>query len=215
MSLDETKLFEIIPVDSFIVKTASFDLESPVKPEGTLVIETTGVEVANLGCPDYFVNISLFGMTYVECDPDKAIMRKMFADVMTAVQAWTPELVTQAFGFEYPARCVGIININSTISSDKSMHVFRLDVRLVLSDVDLSSENFLPSAHLNPPYLVDEQLSEDGYTKTAYICYSAAEERPITRVITTKDGTGRKKTIEIMFAFGAWEDRYDLEYTRN
>lgn len=209
MSLDETKLFEIIPVDSFIVKTASFDLESPVKPEGTLVIETTGIEVANLGCPDYFVNISLLGMTYVECDPDKAIMRKMFADVMTAVQAWTPELVTQAFGFEYPARCVGIININSTISSDKSMHVFRLDVRLVLSDVILSTDYHGQGV----AFLAEETWNNNHTVKTAYICYSNQSIRPITRVVTTK--VGNTKTIEISFACGEWENRENLVYTRN
>ena len=53
MSLDETKLFEIIPVDSFILKTDYFDFETAVNPSGTLVVATTAVNVANLGLPDY------------------------------------------------------------------------------------------------------------------------------------------------------------------
>jgi len=214
MSFDETKLFEIIPVDAFVLKTASFDLDSAVRPEGTLVIETTSVEVANQGLPDYFVSMSLLGMTYVECDPDKQIMRKMFADCLTAVQAWTPELVSNAFGFVSPARCCGIIGITSTLSSDKSMHVFRIDFRLVLTDVDFTSDNLSPSAHLNPPFLVDEHVSDNGFQKTTYICYSAAETRVITRIITQKFANNRK-TTEIMFGYGAWEDRESLVYQRN
>lgn len=213
MSLDETKLFEIIPVDAFITKVAFYDFQNFVNPHGTLVISVTGVPVANLGLPDYYYDISILGATYVECDPDKNVLRKMHADVMTALQAWTPELVTNAFGLLAPARCCGIININSTFANDKSKNAFRFDVRLVLTDVDLSSENFAPSAHLGAPYLVDEHIDEETGTKTAYLCYSNRPVRPITRVVTS--GTLFHKQIEIMYAYGAWADRETLVYTRN
>lgn len=85
MSLDETKLFEIIPVDSFILKTGRFDFDKYVKPTGTLVIGTTAVNVANVGLPDYFVDLELLGITYVECDPEKDTLRRMHSDVLTAV----------------------------------------------------------------------------------------------------------------------------------
>lgn len=211
MSLDETKLFEIIPVDSFILKTDYFDFETAVNPSGTLVVATTAVNVANLGLPDYFVDISLLGCTYVECDPDKSIIRKMHSDVLTAVQAWTPELVTAAFGLVAPARVCGVINITSSISSDKSKNAFRLDVRLVFTDLDLQSENFIPAAHLGAAYLVDETTDVD--TKTAYICYSNRDPRPITRVITRN--AAFNKLIEITYGYGAWEERKELVYTRN
>ena len=211
MSLDETKLFEIIPVDSFILKTDYFDFETAVNPSGTLVVATTAVNVANLGLPDYFVDISLLGCTYVECDPDKSIIRKMHSDVLTAVQAWTPGLVTAAFGLVAPARVCGIINITSSISSDKSKNAFRLDVRLVFTDLDLQSENFVPAAHLGAAYLVDETTDVD--TKTAYICYSNRDPRPITRVITRN--AALNKLIEITYGYGSWEDRENLVYTRN
>ena len=213
MSLDETKLFEIIPVDSFILKTDYFDFETAVNPSGTLVVATTAVNVANLGLPDYFVDISLLGCTYVECDPDKSIIRKMHSDVLTAVQAWTPGLVTAAFGLVAPARVCGIINITSSISSDKSKNAFRLDVRLVFTDLDLQSENFVPAAHLGAPYLVDEEWNNNHTVKTAYICYSNRDLRPITRVITQV--IGNNKLIEISYGYGAWENRKELVYTRN
>lgn len=213
MSLDETKLFEILPVDSFILKTAYFDLEKHVNPSGTLVISTTAVNVANPGLPDYFVDISLLGCTYIECDPDKETIRKMHSDVLTAVQAWTPGLVSGAFGLVAPARCCGVINITSSLSSDKSKNAFRLDVRLVMTDLDLQSENFVPSAHLGAPYLVDETWNDNHTVKTAYICYSNRDTRPITRVITQK--IGNNKIIEISYGYGSWEDRKNLVYSRN
>ena len=86
-------------------------------------------------------------------------------------------------------------------------------MRLVLTDVDLSSENFEPSAHLGGPYLVDEHIDEATGTKTAYLCYSNRPVRPITRVVTS--GTLFHKQIEIMYAYGAWSDRETLVYTRN
>lgn len=213
MSFDETKLFEIIPVESFILKTAHFDLENHVNPAGTLVIETTAVNVANLGLPDYFVDISLLGMALVELDPDKATIRKMHSDVLTAVQSWTPELVSGAFGFVPPARCVGIINITSLLSCDATRNMFRLDCRLVLSDVDFTAGTFYPSAHLGTAFLVDETWNNNHTKKTTYICYSNRPERTITRVIT--EIIGNNKLIEITYGFGAWEDRENLAYYRN
>lgn len=213
MSLDETKLFEIVPVDAFITKAAHYDFEKFVNPYGTLVVSTSAVNVANQGLPDYFFDVSFLGGTYVECDPDKSVLRKMHSDVITALQAWTPDLVTMAFGLFAPSRCCGVINIGSTFANDKAKNAFRADVRLVMTDVDLSSENFAPSAHLSAPYLVDEMIDEGTGTKTAYLCYSASDIVPITRVVTT--GTLYHKQIEIMYAYGSWADRATLEYSRN
>lgn len=209
MSFDETRLFEIIPVESFILKTAHFDLENHVNPAGTLVIETTAVNVANLGLPDYFVDISLLGMALVELDPDKATIRKMHSDVLTAVQSWTPELVSGAFGFVPPARCVGIINITSLLSCDATRNMFRLDCRLVLSDVVFTTDY----GGLGTAFLVDEKWNNNHTKKTTYICYSNQRYRPITRVIT--EIIGNNKLIEITYGFGAWEDRENLAYYRN
>ena len=170
MSFDETRLFSIIPVESFILKTAHFDLENHVNPAGTLVIETTAVNVANLGLPDYFVDISLLGMALVELDPDKATIRKMHSDVLTAVQSWTPELVSGAFGFVPPARCVGIINITSLLSCDATRNMFRLDCRLVLSDVVFTTDY----GGLGTAFLVDEKWNNNHTKKTTYLLLESA-----------------------------------------
>lgn len=214
MSLDETKLFEIIPVDSFILKTGRFDFDKYVKPTGTLVIGTTAVNVANVGLPDYFVDLELLGITYVECDPEKDTLRRMHSDVLTAVQLWTPEIVTEAFGLLPPARCQGIFNVTSSLTCDKASNLFRLDCRLVLTDVDFTANDFFPTAHLGAPYQVDEEWNGDHTVKTAYICYSNRPVRPITRVVTTYTDAWHK-TVVIKFAYGAWDDRKTLEYTRN
>lgn len=216
MSLDETKLFEILPVDSFILKTGRFDLDKYVNPDGTLIIGVNSIGECHpgTGLPDYYMGLELLGITYVECDPDKETLRRMHADVLTAVKLWTPELVTQAFGLLPPARVCGILNITSNLTNDKTSNRFRLDCRLVLTDVDFTANDFFPTAHLGAPYLVDEEWNEAHTVKTAYICYSDRPNRPITRVVTTYTDAWHK-TVVIEFAYGAWDDRKTLVYTRN
>ena len=145
MSLDETKLFSIVTVADGISEGVYYDFERLVNPAGTLVVATASVSEANPGLPDYFVDIFFLGGAHVDQDPDKSIIRKLHSDVLASVKSWTPDAVTDALGLAAPARCCAILNITSTMANDRTKNAFRLDVRLVLTDIDFADLPAVPA----------------------------------------------------------------------
>lgn len=138
MIFDESKLLNILSTTvSDVEKIAAYDLSKCVNPSGTLAVSVSGMDVANQGLPDYFVYITIMGQTLVECDPDKYVIRQLYADTLTSVQDWTPSNVTSALEWESPAAVVGIINTRSAVQLDGASRVFRIDLTLVTTDAFL------------------------------------------------------------------------------
>ena len=63
-----------------------------------------------------------------------------------------------------------------------------------------TSERYQKRDYGKRPYLID---SVGG---TTYVCFSKASKRPIHRIVEGDGGT------EILWAFGAWENRANLTY---
>ena len=114
MIFDESKLLYLLQTSlPDVEKVAAFDLSQYVNPGGTIAVSVSGMDVANQGLPDYWVQVTVMGQTLVECDPDKSIIRQLYADALGSVQGWTPANVTAALEWDSPAAVVGIINIRS------------------------------------------------------------------------------------------------------
>ena len=64
-----------------------------------------------------------------------------------------------------------------------------------------SSKRYQRRDYKKQPYLI----ASDG--EVTYICFSRAAKRPIHRIVENGGDT------EILWAFGAWEDRANLTYT--
>jgi len=206
MIFDESKLLYLLPTTlPDVEKLAAYDLSQCVNPGGTLAVSISGMDVANQGLPDYWVYVNVTGQTLVECDPDKSIIRQMYADALAAVQNWTPANVTAALEWDSPAAVVGIINIRSAVQLDGACRIFRIDLTLATTDVFLEYYE-----HPLPIY-----QCEDTGTGVQYIRFM--DETPcavqrITTVNTTAPDGGIRTTITREVAFGDWADRENLTY---
>lgn len=139
MIFDESKLLSILSTSlPDVEKIAAYDLSQSVNPSGTIGVSVSGMDVANQGLPDYWVYVTIMGQTLVECDPDKSIIRQLYADALASVQNWTPESVTNALGWSSPAAVVGIINIRSAVQLDGATRIFRIDLTLATADTDFT-----------------------------------------------------------------------------
>lgn len=139
MIFDESKLLSILSTSlSGVEKIAAYDLSQSVNPGGTLAVSISGMDVANQGLPDYWVYVTIMGQTLVECDPDKSIIRQLYADTLGSVQNWTPASVTTALEWSSPAAVVGIINIRSAVQLDGASRVFRIDLTLATVETDFT-----------------------------------------------------------------------------
>ena len=206
MIFDESKLLNILATTvSGVEKIAAYDLSKCVNPSGTLAVSVSGMDVANQGLPDYWVYVTIMGQTLVECDPDKNVIRQLYADTLNSVQNWTPESVTSALEWDSPAAVLGIINIRSAVQLDGASRVFRIDLTLATTDVFLEYYE-----HPLPVF----QCDNDG-NGVQYMRYEDATPcavQRVTSVVTVAPDGGLRSEITREVAYGAWADRATLTY---
>lgn len=206
MELDESKLLDVIYLSNPAVKkSVVFDLREKVNPGGTLVVSITGVDNANQGLPDFWVSVSVQGVTFVNEDKDKAIIRTMFSDAMQSVMRWTPQQLTQAFGMDAPAAVVGIIDISSTIASNATIHSFNITCRLATTDLYLEYYE-----HPLPVFDVDDTGS--GVVFLRFVNSDPCAVQRFTTVIEVDQDGVQHKTETHEVAYGNWADRASLTY---
>lgn len=134
--IDPSKFLDLVTLSNpNVTKSVSFDLETAQNGAGSFVAAITGVTQANQGLPDYFVDVTLSGLTFPENDPDKQVILTMHAESLSAVQSFTPSQLTTALGFVAPAAVVGIINLDSSFAYDGQTNIFRIMFRLVCTDM--------------------------------------------------------------------------------
>jgi hypothetical protein len=206
MIFDESKLLDILSTSlSGVEKIASYDLSQAVNPGGTLAVSVSGIDNANQGLPDYFVYVTVMGQMLVECDPDKSLIRQLYADTLASVQHWTPASVTAALGWDSPAAVLGIINIRSAVQLDGAARVFRIDLTLVTTEVFLE--------YYEHP-LTEYQVFDAGNGVT-YVRFVNADPCAIQRITRTEtvapDGGARIQTVREV-AYGSWSDPASLTY---
>ena len=206
MIFDESKLLSILSTSlPDVEKIAAYDLSQSVNPGGTLAVSISGMDVANQGLPDYWVYVTIMGQTLVECDPDKSIIRQLYADTLGSVQNWTPASVTAALEWDSPAAVVGIINIRSAVQLDGASRIFRIDLTLATTDVFLEYYE-----HPLPAY----QVVDDG-NGVQYIRFMNETPCAVQRITHTEytapDGGARSVTTREI-AYGDWNDRENLTY---
>lgn len=206
MELDESKLLDVIYLSNPAVKkSVVFDLRKKVNPGGTLVVSITGVDNANQGLPDFWVSVSVQGVTFVNEDKDKAIIRTMFSDAMQSVMRWTPQQLTQAFGMDAPAAVVGIIDIASTIASNATIHSFNITCRLAVTDAYLEYYE-----HPLPVFQVDDVGF--GVVYLRFVNSDPCAVQRITQHETTAPDGGKRSFSVYEVAYGDWDDRANLTY---
>ena len=197
---DETKLLSMFDFSTAdVVKCGAFDYTQAVHPGGQFIVSLTGVENANEGLPDFFFNVSFEGMTFVAEDPDKAIIRTMFHEAWKTVINFTAETCDAALELARPAQCVGVIRRTSTSGSNASVHTFRIDCVLVLTD-------FFGTYVEHPLPIYEVKYSGN----TAYIRFTVNTPCAVQRIRKVQQGTVR--TTEHMVAYGEWENRENLTY---
>lgn len=204
--IEPSKFLDLVTLSNpDVVKTTSFDLETAQNGAGAFVAAIAAVTNANQGLPDYWVDVVFSGMTFPENDVDKQIILTMHAEALSAVQSFTPHLLSAALGFVDPAAVVGIINIESTFSFDGQANIFRLTFRLATTDAYLSYyENALPT------YEVDDV--GDGVTYIRFANTNPCAVQKITRVETVAPDGGLRASTVREVAYGAWTDRANLDY---
>lgn len=204
--IDPSKFLDLVPLSNpNVSKSVSFDLETAQNGAGAFVAAITGVTQANQGLPDYFVDVTLSGLTFPENDPDKQVILTMHAEALSAVQAFTPQILSAALGFTDPAAVIGIINLDSSFAYDGSTNIFRINFRLVTTDAYLSYyENALPT------YEVDDV--GNGVTYIRFANTNPCAVQRITRVQTTDPDGGLRASTVREVAYGSWADRENLTY---
>lgn len=127
-TLTTTVLNKIALTGPGITKTDSWDGNTLMDGDGVLVAEILDVEQANPGLNDYFITISLVGMTQVSTDTDQEIIRKMFAETLNSVCALQKS--------DFPSGCCGILQTGkATPRSDDDRRTFSLEFKLVFTDI--------------------------------------------------------------------------------
>lgn len=201
------KLFlDLVPLSADgVTKSVSFDLATAQNGGGAFVASIAAVTQANQGLPDYWVDVVFSGMTFPEYDPDKEIILTMHAEALSAVQSFTPELLSSALGFQSPAAVVGIINIESSFSYDGSTNIFRITFRLATTDAFLTYyETPLPE------YEVYD--AGNGITYVRFANTNPCAVQRITRVTTVAPDGGIRIAIVREVAYGDWADKENLTY---
>jgi hypothetical protein len=204
--IEPSKFLDLVTLSNpDVVKTTSFDLETAQNGAGAFVAAITGVTQANQGLPDYFVYVTVMGQMLVECDPDKSLIRQLYADTLASVQRWTPASVTAALGWDSPAAVLGIINIRSAVQLDGAARVFRIDLTLVTTEMFLE--------YYEHP-LTEYQVFDAGNGVT-YVRFVNADPCAIQRITRTEtvapDGGARIQTVREV-AYGSWSDPASLTY---
>ena len=204
--IDPSKFLELVTLSNpDVTKSVNFDLETAQNGAGAFVCSITGVQNANQGLPDYWVDIVFSGMTFPENDPNKETFLTMHAETISAVQSFTPQLLSSALGFNAPAAVLGIINIESTFSYDGSTNIFRVQFRIATTDAYLSYyETPLPA------YEVDD--AGNGITYIRFATSTPCAVQRVTRVQTTAPDGGIRSTVTREVAIGDWNDRANLTY---
>ena len=206
MIFDESKLLYLLNTSlPDVEKVAAFDLTENVNPGGTLAVSVSGMDVANQGLPDYWVYVTVMGQTLVECDPDKTVIRQLYADALNSVQNWTPESVTAALEWDSPAAVCGIINIRSAVQLDGAARIFRIDLTLATTDVFLEYYE-----HPLPVYQCDDTGTGVQYIR--FVNATPCAVQRITQVETVASDGGARSVITREVAYGNWEQRETLTY---
>lgn len=113
-------------------KTDSFDPTSVPVGNGEVTCEITRFEQINPGLPDFFIHLSILGMTFASVDTAKTVIRTAFADVMRSVLAFTPSSLTTATGVTVD----GILQIsNAAIREDADRFMFVVDFKLAVGNL--------------------------------------------------------------------------------
>ena len=127
-TLTTTILNKITLTGTGITKTDSWDGDTLIDGDGVLVAEILDVESPNPRLNDYFITVSLVGMTQVSTDADQETIRKMFAETLNSVCA----LQTS----DFPSGCCGILQTGkATPRSDDARRTFSLEFKLVFTDI--------------------------------------------------------------------------------
>ena len=127
-TLTTTILNKIALTGDGITKTDSWDGDTLMDGDGVLVAEILDVYNAKSGLPDYFITVSLVGMTQVSTDTDQEIIRKMFAETLNSVCALRTT--------DFPSGCCGILQTGkATPRSDDDRRTFSLEFKLVFTEI--------------------------------------------------------------------------------
>jgi hypothetical protein len=206
ITIDPAKFIDLFELrNASVTKTTAYNLESDVNPDGTLCVAISSIDVANQGLPDYWVGVSVNGMTLAERDPNGDVLREMHADAFETVNRFTPAQLTEALGFAPYCAVLGIIDITSHFSSDGHVHTFRIDFRMA------TSGNYL--------FYTEKPLPEyeiaDGESGVIYMRFvntsPCAVQRLVTVRTTAEDGGARSVTTREA-AYGEWDERETLTY---
>lgn len=206
ITIDPAKFLPLFELRlSSVTKTTAYNLESDVNPDGTLCVAISSIDVANQGLPDYWVGVSVSGMTLADRDPNGDVLREMHADAFETVNRFTPAQLTEALGFAPSCAVLGIIEITSHFSSDGHVHTFRIDFRIATSGNYL----FYTEKPL-PEYEIAD--GESGVIYMRFVNTSPCAVQRLTTVQTTAEDGGTRSVTTREAGYGAWEDRENLTY---
>lgn len=121
-----------------IVKVDSYDPDKITDGRGVITAEVTKIEQCNPGLPDYFVSVSVLGLSFASEDPDKELIRALFDDAMAALRRLDNETARRNFDLHLPegARLVGALPVtNAAIREGEDRHMFTIDRQLVFTDL--------------------------------------------------------------------------------
>ena len=113
-------------------KTDSFDPDAEPDGPGVVTCEVTKLEQLNPGVPDFFASVSVLGQTFASTDPNKAIIRTLFADVMRSVMSMTAASLTTTTGLTVD----GILPIsNAAIREGADRFMFTVDFKIAVGNL--------------------------------------------------------------------------------
>lgn len=205
MVLNPEKLLDLIQITVPCVKALAWDRTIMQSGTGMLTTAITGMEPANEGLPDYWIDVRVAGMTFNGADPDGETLRQIHHDALGAVQRWTPAAVTAAFGLDAPAAIVGIIGIFCTFNNSAGYREFEITCRFASTEMYLEYYE-----HPLPVFEVDDTGTGIQYIR--FVNTSPCAVQRVTTVETTAEDGGTRSTMIHEVAFGAWAERETLTY---
>lgn len=119
-----------------VVKTDSFNPDTEPDGKGAVTVEITKKEQANPGLPDWFLSVSVIGMTFATEDPDKEIVRTLFGDVCRSVRSWKPSILSGFLSGDFNVNVAGILPVtNAAIREGADRFMFTCDFKIAVTDL--------------------------------------------------------------------------------
>ena len=84
------KILDAIPLTPAGATKAHDFGDASINPAGTVVCQVSDVTQPNLGLPDYFLTMSVQGLTFASVDPGQTVISQLYADCVNAISTMTP-----------------------------------------------------------------------------------------------------------------------------